>query len=416
MKLFICVIATAVVALTAAGDAFADASKGQAYFSVMGSYIDDDDDRNIDDGINGGQFGFGWAISQGWNVEAMMSASHGEGAPDYSYTGLGVDLQRVFRRDERFSPYLLAGLGYFDADPVGQENEDGSMYSLGAGFYYDLGSSNVALRGEWRSRTDSAGPDDLTDNLWSLGLQLPFGSGAPKWVDSDGDGVSDSLDRCPNTPAGTQVDAYGCELDSDGDGVVDSLDQCPNTPSGVSVDSRGCPLDSDRDGVPDDLDECPNTPAGAKVDAKGCELDSDGDGVVDSKDECPNTPKGDPVDKRGCTLRGEYVLQGTEFELNSDRLTAESIAVLSDVVDTLKRYPDLTFEIGGHTDSTGAADYNMGLSARRAQTVHDFLASKGIAVSRMSVKGYGETRPIESNDTDAGRAANRRVSLRANEE
>jgi OOP family OmpA-OmpF porin len=235
-------------------------------------------------------------------------------------------------------------------------------------------------------------------------------------MDADGDGVSDSLDRCPNTPAGTPVDSYGCELDSDGDVVVDSKDECPNTAKGVSVDARGCALDSDRDGVSDDRDECPNTPAGAKVDQRGCELDGDGDGVVDRLDECPNTAKGDPVDKRGCTLRGEYVLQGTEFEIDSDRLTAESISILNDVVDTLKRYPELEFEIGGHTDNTGAAEYNLGLSARRAQTVHDFLASKGIAVSRMTVKGYGETSPVETNDTVEGRAANRRVSLRVVED
>lgn len=416
MRVFICAIAAVLVVITTAGNAFADAANGQGYFSVMGSYIDDDDDRNIDDGVNGGQFGFGWAFQRPWNIEALMTSSRGEGAPDFTYMGLGVDLQRVFRRDERFSPYLFAGIGYFEADPVGLPNEDGSAYALGAGFYYDLGASNVALRGEFRSRTDSAGPDDLTDNLFSLGLQLPFGSAEPKWMDADGDGVSDSLDRCPNTPAGTQVDSYGCELDSDGDGVVDSKDECPNTAKGVSVDQRGCALDSDRDGVSDDRDECPNTPAGAKVDQRGCELDGDGDGVVDRLDECPNTLKGDPVDKRGCTLRGEYVLQGTEFEIDSDRLTAESISILNDVVDTLRRYPELEFEIGGHTDNTGTAEYNLGLSARRAQTVHDFLASKGIAVSRMTVKGYGETSPVETNDTVEGRAANRRVSLRVVED
>src|ERR1700690_2755146 len=89
----------------------------------------------------------------------------------------------------------------------------------------------------------------------------------PKPVDSDGDGVVDSLDKCPNTPAGVKVDAQGCPLDSDGDGVPDYLDKCPNTPAGVKVDAQGCPLDSDGDGVPDYLDKCPNTPAGT---ADGC--------------------------------------------------------------------------------------------------------------------------------------------------
>ncbi len=416
MKVSICVLAAVMVTFAAAEDAFADASEGQSYFSVMGSYIDDDDDRNIEDGIDGGQFSFGYAFHKDWNVEAMVSASRGDGSPNVNYMGLGIDLQREFRRDERFSPYLHAGVGYFDADPVGQPADDGAMYSYGLGFYLDLFSSNVALRGEWRNRTDGAASSNLTDNLFSLGLQLPFGAGTPKWVDSDGDGVSDGMDRCPNTAAGAQVDSYGCELDSDGDGVVDRLDQCPNTPKGVRVDSRGCGLDSDGDGVTDDRDNCPNTPAGARVDENGCELDGDGDGVVDRLDECPNTPAGDPVDNRGCTLRGEYVLQGTEFETNSDRLTPESVRVLDEVVATLKKYPELEFEVGGHTDDTGSAEYNLGLSSRRAQTVHDYLASKGIAVSRMTVKGYGESSPIETNATDEGRAANRRVSLRVVEE
>ncbi len=125
-------------------------------------------------------------------------------------------------------------------------------------------------------------------------------SGCP--LDSDHDGVPDYLDKCPNTPKGVKIDAFGCPLDSDGDGVPDYLDKCPNTPSGVKVDASGCPLDSDHDGVPDYLDKCPNTPKGEKVDAFGCPLDSDGDGVPDYLDKCPNTPRGVKVDKFGCPI------------------------------------------------------------------------------------------------------------------
>ncbi|QKQ28084.1 thrombospondin type 3 repeat-containing protein [Candidatus Reidiella endopervernicosa] len=81
----------------------------------------------------------------------------------------------------------------------------------------------------------------------------------------------------------------GAVLDSDGDGVLDDKDRCPDTPKGVAVDAVGCPLDSDGDGVVDMHDQCPDTPKGAAVDTKGCQLDSDGDGVVDMKDQCPNT-------------------------------------------------------------------------------------------------------------------------------
>ncbi|MDH3747311.1 MAG: OmpA family protein [Gammaproteobacteria bacterium] len=411
MRVFICAIAASIVALASAGDAYADAQEGERYFTVMGSYIDDDKDRNVDDGINGGQFGFGWAFNKYLNVEALYMAGRGNGSPDEAHTGIGVDLQAVFRRDQRFSPYVFGGIGTFKIDPDGQSDSEDTMLSGGLGFYLDLFSTNMSLRGEWRNRTDKVRPTSLTDNLFSLGLQLPFGDGGPKWVDSDGDGVSDSLDRCPNTPAGTAVDSYGCELDSDGDGVKDSMDQCPNTPAGVRVDSNGCPMDSDGDGVPDGTDKCPNTPRGAEVDADGCELDSDGDGVVDRLDECPDTPQGAPVDNRGCEVEGEYVLEGVNFESNSDRLLAGATNVLDDVVVTLKRYPDIRFEVAGHTDSDGSAEYNESLSARRAQTVHDYLAANGIDVSRMTVRGYGEVQPIADNSTSAGKAQNRRVAL-----
>jgi len=120
--------------------------------------------------------------------------------------------------------------------------------------------------------------------------------------DSDGDGVPDKIDKCPNTPAYATVDANGCPFDTDGDGVPDYHDKCPNTPKDVKVDSVGCPIDSDGDHVPDYLDKCPNTPKGAKVDAVGCPVDSDGDGVPDYLDKCPFTPKGTKVDAQGCPI------------------------------------------------------------------------------------------------------------------
>ena len=259
---------------------------------------------------------------------------------------------------------------------------------------------------------DSALPSDMSDNLFSLGLQLPFGRTAPKWVDSDGDGVADSSDNCPNTPAGAAVDAWGCELDSDGDGVKDSKDECPGTPRGVAVGANGCANDSDGDGVSDDKDQCPGTPAGQPVDANGCELDDDGDGVVNRLDKCPGTAKGVQVDIKGCEIKEEIALKGVNFQTNSDRLVPGAERILNDAAATLVKNPTITVEVAGHTDSDGAADYNEGLSARRAQTVHDYLASHGVDADRMTVRGYGESEPIADNSTAAGKAQNRRVVLR----
>ncbi len=414
MRTTLCVFVAMLVVLVGAETALAAAEAGQGYFSGVVSYIDDDDDRNLEDGVRGGQMGVGYAFHDNWNVEGFLSFAAMNGAPNEQHTGFGIDLQRVFMRSERFSPYLHGGVGLLDVEPDDSDGDNGAMYSIGAGFYLDIGQSNIALRGEWRHRRDSATSEDFSDNLFSVGIQIPFGDASPKWVDSDGDGVADSLDRCPGTPAGARVDTYGCEVDSDGDGVKDSMDECPGTPAGTAVDSKGCPLDSDADGVTDDKDECPNTVAGAAVDERGCELDSDGDGVVDRLDECPGTPAGTPVDRKGCEIKGDYVLEGVNFESNSDQLRAGTV-ILDEVVETLKKYPEITFVIEGHTDSDGSAEYNAGLSERRAQTVYDYLASNGVAEDRMSVRGYGESQPIADNSTAAGKAQNRRVVLSVNE-
>jgi OOP family OmpA-OmpF porin len=181
------------------------------------------------------------------------------------------------------------------------------------------------------------------------------------------------------------------QMDSDGDGVIDARDKCPNTPRGVKVDSVGCPLDSDRDGVPDYRDRCPGTPIGVKVDANGCPL---------------------PSKSAEVTAAGTWIYKDIQFEVNKSDLRQSSFPVLDEIVGVLKEQPKLNVEIQGHTDSTGAHDYNVGLSQRRANSVKAYLVSKGIDSSRMTTKGYGPDRPIASNKTKAGRARNRRVELK----
>ncbi len=230
--------------------------------------------------------------------------------------------------------------------------------------------------------------------------------------DSDNDGVLDTQDKCPTTPAGRKVNADGCELDGDQDGVIDALDQCPTTAAGRKVDHRGCDIDSDNDGVPNVLDNCPNTPAGLRVNEKGCEPDGDNDGVPDSLDQCPTTPAGDKVDAKGCTLMETITLQGVVFNLNSDTLRPESFAILDNAAEVLKRHDYPMTEVAGHTDDIGNDGYNLKLSDRRAQAVMCYLTDKGVPAANLSAKGYGETAPIAENTTEAGRLANRRVELR----
>ncbi len=287
--------------------------------------------------------------------------------------------------------------------------------------------------------------------LSSVAVTYSIGS---KPRDTDGDGVPDRADRCPGTPKGATVDATGCPNDSDGDGVLDGLDQCPNTPKGATIDAKGCPIDSDGDGVPDGIDQCPDTPKGATVDAKGCTSDSDGDGVLDGLDQCPNTPKGAKVDDKGCPIdsdhdgvpdgidqcpdtspgvavdsvgcpigfhereqelldTGKIRLQNVQFEFGKADLKPESKPILDTVGDLLSHWPDLRIEIGGHTDSKGTAKLNQKLSQARADSVRAYLVERfpKLRPEQFTTKGYGSSKPIVSNETEALRALNRRVEF-----
>ena len=197
-------------------------------------------------------------------------------------------------------------------------------------------------------------------------------------------------------------------LDSDGDGVVDEVDKCPNTPKGLKVDAQGCPFDSDGDGVIDDADKCPGTPPGVPVDSSGCPPDSDGDGVPDYLDQCPNTPVGATVNEVGCWSLKATML----FDTNSSYIKKEADPLLDEVVTILEKNPQIKVEIQGYADNTGTPQYNQWLSERRAKRVMDYLVSKGINPERLQAKGYGSTRPVASNATEEGRAQNRRVELR----
>jgi hypothetical protein len=242
------------------------------------------------------------------------------------------------------------------------------------------------------------------------------------WPDDDGDGVPNHLDKCPGTPRGVEVDDVGCPIDSDGDGVPDYLDKCPGTPKGVKVNADGCPIDSDGDGVPDHLDKCPGTPKGVKVDAVGCPLDSDGDGVPDYLDKCPGTPRGVPVDENGCpptgvVIRGdEWAVEGQVlFDTDKATLKPSAQALLDRVVAFLQKNQQWQVEIQGHTDNTGPKAWNETLSQMRADSVKNYLVTRGVAADRLTAKGFGWSEPIASNDTAEGRQQNRRVDFRPTE-
>ncbi len=182
------------------------------------------------------------------------------------------------------------------------------------------------------------------------------------------------------------------KLDSDGDGIADDADRCPDTAKTVKVDPTGCPLDSDRDGVPDYQDQCPNTAQGIKVDAKGCPSPA---AILSAT-----------------TSTGTYVFKGIQFEAGKSDLKTGSYPILDAIAEALKAKPGLNVEIQGHTDDRGKHEDNVDLSQRRAETVKAYLVVKGIDGERLAARGYGPDRPVVSNKTLKGRATNRRVEFK----
>ncbi|HPR54703.1 MAG TPA: OmpA family protein [Deltaproteobacteria bacterium] len=296
---------------------------------------------------------------------------------------------------EMVVPYLAGGVGMstFDTDMKGVDSENDFILNYGAGLKYFL-SRNMALRADVRHVLDFDGGDTYNNLLYTAGLCFEFGGKgvepelAP--VDSDGDGVTDDIDKCPNTPAGTVVDEWGCP-------------------------KKAAPGDSDGDGVTDDLDKCPNTPAGCKVDKDGCPLDSDGDGVIDCMDKCPNTPKGVKVDANGCppaVEQGAIIFRNIQFDLGKATLREESYPILDEVTDYMKANTGVKMEVQGHTCNLGSAAFNLKLSDQRANTVRNYLVENGVAADRLTAKGYGLTQPIAPNDNEENRAKNRRVEFK----
>lgn len=152
----------------------------------------------------------------------------------------------------------------------------------------------------------------------------------------------------------------------------------------------------------------------------GSDVDSDGDGVPDRIDRCPDTPRGTKVDATGCPIKAKalfekgkksLILEGVNFVTDSAELTSDSRATLDRVAASLRDWPDVKVEVGGHTDSVADPAYNLDLSQRRAESVRQYLIDHGISPSRLQAKGYGETHPVATNDTPEGRAKNRRVEL-----
>ena len=256
--------------------------------------------------------------------------------------------------------------------------------------------------------------DYFDDNIyWSAGFSFVLDKVkkeepvAFEPVDTDGDGIPDHLDECPDV-AGL-VEFNGCP-DTDGDGIPDHLDECPDV-AGL-VEFNGCP-DTDGDGIPDHLDECPDVTGLAQF--NGCP-DTDGDGVPDHLDRCPT--EAGPVSNQGCPEIKEEVKErlqqiagSVKFAVGKSSLDKSSYKLLDEVVEILNNYPAYKVSVEGHTDNTGSEELNQRLSTERAKICADYLIEKGIDTDRVTSVGFGPSKPIADNATAEGKAKNRRTEF-----
>jgi outer membrane protein OmpA-like peptidoglycan-associated protein/opacity protein-like surface antigen len=353
--------------------------------------------------------------------------------------------------DGKLTPFILAGIGFSSTltSDAGGGGDAGSAapgphqfqvhsgdndvnYYLGAGARYALNNFvHVRLDGRllWCPNITYNGLSRDYELTAGVGITLgghpatpPPPPPPPLVKDTDGDGIPDNVDKCPNE-AGPKENGGCPDKDTDKDGVVDRLDKCPDKAG--PPERQGCPVeDADNDGIPDNVDKCPNDPEDKDgfEDADGCpDPDNDKDGILDKDDKCPNEPetKNGYQDEDGCpdevpaqVKQFSGVVGGINFRRNSADIKASSFPTLKKAVQVFKEYQALRVEISGHTSNEGKREFNMKLSRKRALAVKEFLVSAGIDENRIGTVGYGPDKPIADNDTKEGQEKNRRIEFR----
>lgn len=385
--------------------------------------------RHIGDGFS---FGITGSVNK---IDRLTTRTPGTG--DYMVTNPGdltyyaVDgiIKYGFLNESWFNPYLHLGGGYTWIDDKGNGTLNGGIgvnfwiteqFAITAQSTYkhtfeDEMDANVPKHIQHFAGVTFkfGGKDTDDDGIYDKDDLCPNEPGLEQFQgcpDRDGDGIPDKDDACPDQ-AGLQQ-FQGCP-DTDGDGIADKDDQCPDVAGPANM--QGCP-DTDGDGLADKNDRCPDQ-AGPR-DNNGCPWpDTDGDGVLDKDDLCPNV-KGTTAN-RGCPEVTEEVVKrlndyARTILFNSGKATfkEETMPVLQNMLAIFKEYPQARFSIEGHTDSDGSNALNQTLSENRAAAVKNFLIENGIMADRLMSTGYGETKPIATNKTAAGKAQNRRVEIK----
>ncbi|MFT7497581.1 MAG: OOP family OmpA-OmpF porin [Porticoccaceae bacterium] len=350
---------------------------------------------------------------------------------DLNYIGadLGIkyDLNNIIGDTKWFDPYAQVGGGYTWLDSEGTGTLNG-----GLGMNFWLGETiGLNIQSTYKHAFDDVNVSPHFQH--SAGVIFKFGG-----TDTDGDGIYDKKDACPEVFG---LEAFNGCPDTDGDGIIDGDDACPDVAGLAAL--NGCP-DADGDGIADAKDACPNVKGTAAN--NGCP-DTDGDGIIDGEDKCPKIAG--PAANNGCPwpdTDGDSILDKDDkcpdvagvaehngcpppakmseanvaelenlsktvyFNSSKDSFTNDTDSTLDKIVNLIKDFPSESFNIAGHTDSTGSSASNQVLSEQRASAVKTYLSSK--VGNSFTVVGHGESSPTSSNNTRAGRAENRRVEIK----
>lgn len=334
------------------------------YISALFSYVPQEDDRGDLIGVptrafnegKGLQLSVGKAINRwfGFEIAAFGHNYTGDATTsDMRDYGGKVDGLFFYSRDLNFSPYFGVGVGSIQTDIKNTDSSSTDPFAdVGLGFmkFFEIAGQDLGVRGDVRYRHIFFGEDAFDGDQQDDVGEAVFKVGLVVPL-----GVRPETAPAPAAPA-------AC-ADSDGDSVCDTADLCPETPKGTPVDAKGCPVEK---------------PAA----------------------------KGDPNQK----------FEDVHFAFDKWDLTDYAKALLDNaalvIQDLAKSYPELKVDVAGHTDWVGTDGYNQGLSERRASVVKQYLQRKGVDGTRINLQAFGEARPKATNETDEGRALNRRSEVR----
>lgn len=349
-------VAAGMSSLSVAVAQASEASLADYYFAGGGFYQFSDSERDADDLDGGWQLTPGMRLKGNWWLEGHLSSAtleRGDGmGTDFYQRMLGANIQYAFGNRHELTPYLFAGLGASHNDVIPDDNDDWAGYAMvGVGVVKQLFDFELM---RWRAEATVLHDDYMDGYLDArIGIGLEF-----------------ALQRERPAPE-PKVIVKEVEVIRE---VVKEV------PVAMAAPEPGNP-------------------------------DLDGDGVINEKDKCPDTPRGAKVDGDGCVVEQTLTLRDVTFEFNSSRLTMNGKRLLDSLVAFLRSEKTVNAVVEGHTDSKGSDAYNLKLSKARAESVRTYLIQQGIAAERLQAEGFGESRPVATNDTDEGREANRRVEF-----